>query len=48
LTISVRINTFFGFHRAASNIFLSGPPRQVDWIWQGNVARGATTLLTSQ
>jgi hypothetical protein len=41
------MNTIPYFRRATGNNFLSAP-RPVDWIWEGYLARGATTLLTSQ
>jgi hypothetical protein len=42
------MNTIFGFQQATTDNLLAGSPADVDWIWEGYLARGATTLLTSQ
>ncbi len=36
------------FQEATSAGFTNDSAQNVDWIWQGYLARGATTLLTSQ
>src|SRR5690606_8737705 len=43
-----RMNTITQFHGSRSDSFAEAPAPSIDWIWQGYLARGATTLLTSQ
>ena len=42
------MNTILGYQQAGSGDLVSLPSCNVDWIWHGYLARGATTLLTSQ
>lgn len=47
-TLACMSNTNSVFHVASSDSFVDQSQPQVDWIWQGYLARGAMTLLTSQ
>ena len=42
------MNTILGYQQTGTDELTTLPSCNVDWIWHGYLARGATTLLTSQ